>query len=121
VSPISFCCTICGVAIHSDRDSSQGSWLRQFRIGEFSSGAKALDLPLTSLVYTEVSGVGRRDNARSYPWVAPLDKGLRWNDLDYHLEASDIGWCLLKAAFDTESVPLERLLNICESLSFPLW
>jgi hypothetical protein len=66
---------------------------------------------------------------------------MRWNDRDYHLEASDIVpvmgeppvngrhgfvlhdacWCLLKAAFDTESVPLERLLNICESLPFPLW
>ena len=33
----------------------------------------------------------------------------------------DVCWCLLKAAFDTESVPLERLLNIYESLPFPLF
>ncbi|KAI9866123.1 MAG: hypothetical protein M1813_001684 [Trichoglossum hirsutum] len=32
MSPISYCCIICGVAIHGNRDSSQDSWLRQFRI-----------------------------------------------------------------------------------------
>ncbi|KAK3178681.1 hypothetical protein OEA41_000818 [Lepraria neglecta] len=145
MSPVSFCCIICGVAIH-DRCSSQDPWLRQFRIGEFSPEAKAHDLPLTSIVYAEsgavyVSGVGLREDARSTSWFAPLDEGMRWNDRDYHLEASDrvpvmrqspvngrhgfvlhdACWCLLKVALDTESVPLERLFNICESLPFPLW
>jgi hypothetical protein len=104
------------------------------------------DLPLTSLVYAEsgtvfVSGVGLRGNPRSVSWFVSLGEDMRWNDRDYHYEASDrvavmrqgpvngrhgfvlhdACWCLLKAAFDTESVPLERLLNICESLPFPLF
>ena len=29
-------------------------------------------------------------------------------------------WCLLEKAFDTEIVPLERLLKVCDSLPFPL-
>ena len=33
----------------------------------------------------------------------------------------DACWWLLKTAFDTESVPLGRLLNICGSLPFPLF
>lgn len=146
MSPVSFCCIICGVAIHDDRCSSQDSWLKQFRIGEFSPEAKAYDLPLTSTVYTEsgavyISGIGLREDARSSSWFAPLDESMRWNDRDYHVEASDrvpvmrqcpvngrhgfvlhdACWCLLKVALDTESVPLERLFNICESLPFPLW
>ncbi|KAI9772556.1 MAG: hypothetical protein M1840_000761 [Geoglossum simile] len=61
----------------NDQDSSQDSWLRQFRISEFSSEAKVLDLPLTSLVYAKsgtvfVSGVGLRGNPRSVSWFVPL-------------------------------------------------
>ena len=146
MSPVSFCCIICGVAIHESRSLSQDSWLTQFRISKFSPEAKAHDLILTSPVYAEsdavyVSGVGLRENARSSAWFAPLDEGMRWDDRDYHLKASnripvmkqppdngchgfvlhDACWCLLKAASDTQSVPLERLRNICESLPLPLW
>ena len=143
MSPVCFWCIICGVWIDGD---DQDSWLREFRIGEFSSKAKALNLLLTPLVYTDsgtvfVSGVGLRDDAYSPSWPAPLDEGMRWNDQNYDFQASDripvmwhrpvssrhgfvlhdACWCLLKTAFDTESVPLGRLFNICESLPFFLF
>lgn len=111
----------------------------------FRQKAEAYDLPLTSRVYTKsgaayVSGVGLRENPRNDSWFAPLDEDVRWNDRDYCLEADDsvpvmrqpafngchgfvlhdACWCLLKKAFDAEDVPLERLLDICESLPFPL-
>lgn len=66
---------------------------------------------------------------------------MRWNDWNYCPQASDevpvmrepsfngrhgvvlhdACWCLLKAMFDAQSVPLERLFKVCDSLPFPLY
>ena len=73
--------------------------------------------------------------------IAPLNESMRWNDWNYHPQASDEVpvmrepsfngrhgvvlhdgcWCLLKATFDAHSVPLERLFKVCDSLPFPLY
>ncbi|MCJ1349887.1 hypothetical protein MMC31_008130, partial [Peltigera leucophlebia] len=129
MSPVYFFCIICGQTISDDRGSSQASWQSQFRKVYSDSGA------------ISISGVGIHENPRGGSWVAPLNESMRWNDWNYHPQASDevpvmrqpsfdgrhgvvlhdACWCLLKAALDPQSVPLERLFNVCESLPFPLY
>ncbi|KAI9765323.1 MAG: hypothetical protein M1839_005523 [Geoglossum umbratile] len=88
---------------------------------------------------TFVSGVGCRDGYGDATWIAPSDPTMRWDD-DYLFPASDelpvmqqhplngrhgfvlhdACWHLLQRAFRPSEIPLERLLEVCESLPFPL-
>lgn len=97
------------------------------------------------LVYSDtsgtfVSGVGYREDSNDTVWAAPTDPNLRWDDERSRGASTDFGvmrhswssshgfvthdacWRLLKTAFLPvgDEVPLKRLLDICESLPFPL-
>src|SRR5579862_7117241 len=88
---------------------------------------------------TFVSGIGWRDNYGPAMWIAPSDRTMPWDD-DYLFPASDelpvmrqhplngrhgfvlhdACWRLLQRAFHPNDTPLKRLLEVCESLPFPL-
>ncbi|RFU28209.1 hypothetical protein B7463_g8130, partial [Scytalidium lignicola] len=108
--------------------SGSKSWLREFR-AIYSD-------PLG----TFVSSVGYHEDPESSTWIAPSDPNMRWDDDDYHFPASvelpvmrihpvngrhgfvlhDACWHLLQRAFQPSEIPLERLVEVCESLPFPL-
>lgn len=87
-----------------------------------------------------VSGVGCRDEHGEATWTAPSDPTMRWDDDDCLFLASDelpvmrqhplngrhgfvlhdACWYLLQRAFQPCEIPLMRLLEVCESLPFPL-
>ena len=73
-------------------------------------------------------------------FIAPSDPAVRWDDHNYHFQASDelpvMQQCpengrhgfvlhdacfrLLQKALEPDNIPLERLLWVCRSLPFPL-
>lgn len=89
---------------------------------------------------TFVSGVGCYDDTRGSTWIAPYDPTMRWDDDDYLFPATDelpvmqqhplngrhgfvlhdACWHLLQRVFQPGEIPLKRLLEVCESLPFPL-
>jgi hypothetical protein len=86
-----------------------------------------------------VSGIGCRDEHGDGVWVAPSEPTVRLDDDHPYLALvelpvmrqhplngrhgfvlHDTCWHLLQRAFQPSETPLERLLEICESLPFPL-
>ena len=86
-----------------------------------------------------VSGVGCRYDDGDLTWDAPSDPTMRWDGDDprpgleelpvmqqrplngrHGFVLHDACWRLLQKAFQPREVPVSRLLDICESLPFPL-
>ncbi|KAF2970831.1 hypothetical protein GQX73_g2783 [Xylaria multiplex] len=123
MSPVIFCCVICGYVIYDYQDPDSASWVNQFRI------------LYSSREIIAVTGVGIYDDPDG-DWVAPLDFSARWDD---ELPATDeIGvlrqppvdgrygfplheacWSLLEKAYSPEPVPRETLFRVYSSLPFP--
>jgi hypothetical protein len=82
-----------------------------------------------------VTGVGCHDGDAT--WAPPYCQSERWDD-ECHKEIEipvmtqrqvdglhgfvlhDACWCLLQKAFEPKTIPIQRLLEACESLPFPL-
>ncbi|TVY93033.1 hypothetical protein LAWI1_G004137 [Lachnellula willkommii] len=129
MSPNIFDCIICGFPFYDSLTISDSkSWLKEFR-AIYSD-------PLG----TFLSGVGCQEDPGDSTWIAPSDPNMRWDDDEYHSPASDelpvmrldpvngrhgfilhdACWHLLQRAFQPSEIPLERLVEVCESLPFPL-
>jgi hypothetical protein len=89
----------------------------------------------------QYTGVGYYAGANAYSarFVAPSDPRLRWDDPGHRPTTADLFrvmrqspengrhgfvlhdecWLLLQKAFEPDSVPIDRLLNVCNSLPFP--
>ncbi len=87
-----------------------------------------------------VSGVGCREYDESAMWITPSNPTMRWDDNENHVRVLDelpvmqqcpvngchgfvlhgACWQLLQRAFQPDEIPLKRLLEVCESLPFPL-
>ncbi|KAE9374035.1 hypothetical protein N431DRAFT_481358 [Stipitochalara longipes BDJ] len=127
MSPTIYDCIICGYPIYDPlTTSSPETWVREFR-AIYSD-------PLG----TFVSGVGCRNDDPT--WIAPSDSNMRWDDDSYSFPASDevpvmrqdplngrhgfllhdACWHLLQRVFQPGEIPLKRLVEVCESLPFPL-
>ena len=145
MSSTTFNCVICGSPICDDLTTSDhGSWLREFRASEYATSNAKVSLLMPS-VYSDplgafVSGVGCRDDLGIHTWIAPSDPDMRWDDEGYLFPASDelpvmrqgpingrhgfilhdACWHLLQRVFQPGEIPLERLVEVCESLPFPL-
>jgi hypothetical protein len=145
MSPTTFDCIICGYPIYNHLTTSgSGTWLREFRASEYATSNPKVSLLMQS-VYSDplgtfVSGVGCRDDTGISTWIAPSDPNMRWDDDGYSFPASDelpvmrqgplngrhgfvlhdACWHLLQRVFQPGEIPLERLVEVCESLPFPL-
>ncbi|KAH0538229.1 hypothetical protein FGG08_005148 [Glutinoglossum americanum] len=134
-------CVICGYLIDG---YATASWLKEFRASMVSQ-IYDNDLVLIPSVYSSskgafISGVGRYSDPGGGEWIAPSDPAMRWDDHDYIFQASDrlpvmrqrpengrhgfvlhdACWRLLQKASEPDSIPFERLLEVCRSLPFPL-
>ncbi|KAJ5096886.1 hypothetical protein N7456_007607 [Penicillium angulare] len=126
MSPRIYCCIICGYEICEDEEATpEGQWLKEFRA-----------------IYSNhhgcfLSGVGIYDDMHDQ-LRAPSDPSERYDDADYdpHLAtvfhvkiyweetrafvSHDLCWKLLEKASQPKMIPLERFIEICESLPLPL-
>ena len=116
MSPAIFCCVLCGYIIYGSQAQESNSWLGEFLIGTGKPKANVLD------------------------WTAPLDSDCDWRKAEdrsqqgqtipvmtqypenqvhgYVLHAAC--WSLLEKFAAPRAVPLDRLLQLCKSLPFPL-
>ncbi|KAE8147809.1 hypothetical protein BDV25DRAFT_159511 [Aspergillus avenaceus] len=114
-------CIICGYKI---TPMEKQEWLAEFRT-IYSCPEKTL-----------VSGVGQRRQHSGNEWTVPSDPFVRWDDPHYRAKDGiavpvmrqdplngrhgfvlhDSCWTIMQKAFEPDSVPLERLVEVCRSL-----
>ena len=95
---------------------------------------------MINLVYSNrsetcLSGVGRRYRFQEGIWTAPLNEAERWTHGSCYTVTTPVMcqppahgchgfvlheacWCLLRETFHTEKIPLQRFLEVCDSLPF---
>ncbi|KND89435.1 hypothetical protein TOPH_05811, partial [Tolypocladium ophioglossoides CBS 100239] len=125
MSPTLFSCALCGWVIGDSNEP--GSWANQFR-GIYSG--------LDGIVLT---GFGNYDDPWGGTYIAPVDSAARWDDAGYDSPSEDqfgvmrqpafnnrhgfifhdACWSLLKRAYGSNPIPVERLFHVCSSLPIP--
>ncbi|KAF2467765.1 uncharacterized protein BDR25DRAFT_291107 [Lindgomyces ingoldianus] len=120
-----YSCILCGFVIRSSASDAAEQWLREYRaIYSHPSGYS-------------VTGIGCYDGSAS--WTAPSDPARRWDDDDSNLRPQELPvmrqpplhgrhgfvlhdacWMLLRRAWGPEEIRVDRLVEMCESIPFPL-
>ncbi|PVI01161.1 hypothetical protein DM02DRAFT_671516 [Periconia macrospinosa] len=120
-----FSCILCGSAIPDEIGDPEKKWQKEYRaIYSHPTGYS-------------VTGVGC--NGDDWSWIPPSDPAKRWDDDDSNVQLFELPvmrkvpidglhgfvvhnacWMLLRRAWGPEDVRVDRLVEICRSIPFPI-